>query len=380
MWAGCRRVPGRQNKKLLEGAGIQQAYQEVEAGVVVRNEGKESHFFLAQAGKVQLIRGGEGRHRGKIEFLQAGRQRDLNGFQRFGRAGTVILVILHGDVVRGTHFQPVKQLVQGGLVGVIVLPHLAGTEHFHDHGEIFLILRRFVPQVKHQRHEEHTGRRIPEGVVRLAPFRGGGFEQVRHHLLHIVVGFQIGKGIVAVAFLHVQKIHHLDLITHPFQQAAAVAQQLALTVQNKKGRIALADVHFGIEAAFSRSAASHHQGVEVAAVFSAIQPHADMLGENAVFEQVPVPVFLIHGPRIAPFGGTVFFTSSVIAPGRKINANAQPIGGNKMRTVFTLSSHHTILNGLFIAAGRALTISESPPEMAGAISRANQITGTSPRA
>ena len=136
-------------KKFLEGAGIQQAYQEVEAGVVVRDEGKECHFFLAQAGKVQFIRSGEGRHRGQIEFFQAGRQRDLNGFQRFGRAGTVILVILHGDVVRGTHFQPVKQLVQGGLVGVIVLPYLPGTKHFHDHGEILFVLRRFVPQVKH---------------------------------------------------------------------------------------------------------------------------------------------------------------------------------------------------------------------------------------
>lgn len=55
-------------KKLLKGAGIQQAYQEIEAGVVVRDEGKECYFFLAQAGKVQFIRGGEGRHRGKIEF------------------------------------------------------------------------------------------------------------------------------------------------------------------------------------------------------------------------------------------------------------------------------------------------------------------------
>ena len=258
----------------------------------------------------------------------------MNGFQRFGRAGTVILVILHGDVVGGTHFQPVKQLVQGGLVGIIVLPYLPGAEHFHDHGEILLIFRRFVPQVKYQRHEEHTGRRIPERIVGLAPFRGGGFEQVRHHLLHIVVGFQIGKGIVAVAFLHVQKVHHLDLIAHPFQQAAAVTQQLALAVQNKEGRIALADVHFGIEAAFSRPAASHHQGVEVAAVFSAIQPHADVLGENAVFDRVLVPVFLIHGPRIAPFGGAVFFAPAVIAPGRKINANAQPIGGNKNEDSF----------------------------------------------
>ena len=301
-------------KKFLEGAGIQQAYQEIEAGVVVRDQRKKRHFFLAQAGKVQFIRGGEGRHRGKIEFFQAGRQGDLNGFQRFSRAGTIILVILHGDVVRGAHFQPVKQLIQGGLVGIIVLPYLPGSEHLHNHGEILLVLRRFVPQIKHQRHEEHTGRRVPERVVGLAPFRGSGFEQVRHHLLYIIVGFQIGKGIIAVTFLHVQKVHHLDLIAHPFQQAAAVTKQFPLTVQNKKGRIALADVHFGIEAAFSRATAAHHQSVEVAAVLPAIQPHADVLGENAVFERVLVPVFLIHGPRIAPFGGTVFFASAVITP------------------------------------------------------------------
>ena len=115
---------------------------------------------------------------------------------------------------------------------------------------------------------------------------------------------------------------------------AAVTKQFPLTVQNKKGRIALADVHFGVEPTFSRTTAAHHQSVEVAAVFPAIQPHADVLSKNAVFERVLVPVFLIHGPRIAPFGGTVFFASSVIAPGRKINANAQPIGGNKNEDSF----------------------------------------------
>ena len=62
-----------------------------------------------------------------------------------------------------------------------------------------------------------------------------------------------------------------------------------LTVQNKKGRIALADVHFGVEPTFSRATAAHHQSVEVAAVLPAIQPHADVLGKNAVFERVLVP-------------------------------------------------------------------------------------------
>ncbi len=68
-------------------------------------------------------------------------------------------------------------------------------------------------------------------------------------------------------------------------------------------------VHFGIEPTFSRAAAAHHQGVEVAAVLPAVQSHADVLGKNAVLERVFVPVFLIYGPRIAPFGGTVFFAS-----------------------------------------------------------------------
>ena len=152
-------------EQLLEGAGIQQAYQEVEAGVVVRDEGKERHLLFSHAGQVQLIRCREGRHRGEVELLQPGRQSDLDGFQRLGRTGTIVLVILHGDVVRGAHFQPVKQLVQGGLVGIIILPHLAGPEHFHDHGEVFFILRRFVPQVKHQRHQKHGSCRVPEGVV-----------------------------------------------------------------------------------------------------------------------------------------------------------------------------------------------------------------------
>ncbi|BFL37960.1 hypothetical protein K380107A5_33310 [Holdemania massiliensis] len=51
-----------------------------------------------------------------------------------------------------------------------------------------------------------------------------------------------------------------------------------------------------------------------------------------------------------------------------------------MRTVFTLSSHHISLNGLFIAAGKPFIISARPPETDGAIRRANQMTGISPSA
>ena len=118
-----------------------------------------------------------------------------------------------------------------------------------------------------------------------------------------------------MAFLHVQKIYHPDFVPSFFQQAAAVPQQFSFAVQNEIGRVGLAQVDFGIEPAFARAAAAHHQGVQIAAVFPAVQPHADVLGENAILKRVFRPVLLIHGPRIAPFGGTVFFASSVIAPG-----------------------------------------------------------------
>ncbi len=138
-----------------------------------------------------------------------------------------------------------------------------------------------------------------------------------------------------MAFLHVQKVYHLDLVAHPFQQAPAVAQQFALTVQHKvrdMGR--LEQVGLCIEPAFSCSAAAAYQGIERPAVLFPVQPHTDVLGKNAVLKRVFIPVFLIHGPRIAPFGRAVFFTPSVVAPGRKINAYAQPIGGNKNEDSF----------------------------------------------
>lgn len=39
----------------------------------------------------------------KVEFLQSCCQRNLNGFQGFGRTGMVVLVILHSDMVGVAH-------------------------------------------------------------------------------------------------------------------------------------------------------------------------------------------------------------------------------------------------------------------------------------
>ena len=89
----------RRGKQRLKQLRIENRHQKIEAGVVIRQNGKQSGLFLPDAGQLQFI---VFRHSGKtveVEFLQSRRQRNLYRFQRFGRAGSVRLVILHGDVV-----------------------------------------------------------------------------------------------------------------------------------------------------------------------------------------------------------------------------------------------------------------------------------------
>ena len=115
----------------------------------------------------------------------------------------VVLVILHGNKVGLPHFQPFKQLVQRRGAFVAVLPHIRRTQHFHDHWKVLLVGWRFVFQIEDQRQQEHRRGGVPKGIVGLAAFRRGAFEQIGHKPLHIVVVPQVNKRVVAVAFLHV---------------------------------------------------------------------------------------------------------------------------------------------------------------------------------
>lgn len=85
-------------------------------------------------------------------------------------------------------------------------------------------------------------------------------------------------------------------------------------------------VHFGVEAAFSRTAAAHTDGIEISAVLSAVQSHAKVLCEDAICIKVfVVAILFVYGSDIAPSGRTVFFTSAVISPGGKKDAYTQSI-------------------------------------------------------
>ena len=246
----------------------------------------------------------------------------------------IVLVILHGNVVGVPHFQPLKEFIQGRLIGVIIFPDFTSTKHFHDHWKVLFFLRCFIEKIEDDGRQQHGCRRIPEGILGLAPLGGGCFEQIRDQLLHIVIRVQIGKGIEAMAFLHGEKIQHLDLITPHFEECSRHAEQFTLAVQHKIGSAGLEQVNEGIEAALTRTTATNHNCVQIAPVLSAIQAHADVLGEYLVGFRSFIPILFVDRRCAAPFGGAVFLAPAVVTAGGQGNSDAHDINEHKNKDSF----------------------------------------------
>ena len=258
--------------ELLEELGVEHSDQEIKGAVVVGDHREDCGFSLPHQRQLQLVILGDGCQGFQVEFLQTGDQRDLDGFQGFAAAGVIALVVLQRDMLRVPKLQPLEENVQRGHVLVVVLLHAAAADHIHDHGEVLLVGRGLIVQIEDQGQEQHGRRLVPEGVLRLGALRRRVLEQVRHQPLNIVVVPQIDEGIVAVAFLHVDQIDDLDLIALRLQQAARIAQKLALRVQNDKRRICVHDIRLGIEPGFAGTGAAADQHVQVAAVAASVQP------------------------------------------------------------------------------------------------------------
>ena len=321
-------------KQLLEKLLIQNRHQKVEAGVAVGDQRKQRHPFFTHVLQMQLIRGRQGNQGIQIELLHVGRQRDLNAFQRFGAAGAVLLVILHGDMRRIPHFQPFKKHIQRREIAVVVLSDLSGPEHFHDHREILLLRRGLVIEIIDQRREKDGCGGIPEGVLRLCALGRCRLKEIRHQHLNLVVIGQIDEGVIAVAFLHVQQIQHPDIIARFPQQSSGIPQQFTLGVKTDKGRplrrqARLIQAGLCIAAGLACAAAADHDRVQVAPVLPAVQPHADVLGEHLVWLRWLGAVFPVQPLWTAPFGGAVFYAPPVVAPGGQHHSHQQTIGGGK---------------------------------------------------
>ena len=118
-----------------------------------------------------------------------------------------------------------------------------------------------------------------------------------------------------MAFLHIQKIQHTNLITLLPQQMPRTAQQLAFRVENGKARVGLTQIRFGVKSRFACAAAADNDRIEVAAVLSPVQSHTDILREDLVVLRLGCPVFSVDGSGRAPLGRAMFLAPAVIAAG-----------------------------------------------------------------
>ena len=138
-----------QIKNLLEKLGVKDTDQKVKACVIIRDNGEYGSLFLANTGQIQLVRHGHSRQAFQVELFQPCRQGDLDGFQGLGGPGTVIAIILQGDVLGRFCLQPIHKLVEGGYIAaVILLGHVPGAQQLQNHGKVLLIGRGFILEVK----------------------------------------------------------------------------------------------------------------------------------------------------------------------------------------------------------------------------------------
>ena len=128
------------------------------------------------------------------------------------------------------HFQTVKQFVQRAYIAVIVLTDFTRTKQLHYHREVLLIGRSFIFQIEHQRQKQHTCRRIPERVLRLASFRRGRLKEIGYKHLHIVIVSKIDKWVVTMAAVHIDKVKDTHLIASLFKQSAHISHDFTFRV------------------------------------------------------------------------------------------------------------------------------------------------------
>ena len=130
----------------LEYLGIQQANEEIEGRVIIRDHGIEGAFFLSQSIQVHVIMVGDSLDLRQVEGSQPHSGADQDAFCRLAGGLLEYLILPQGHTFRMLMLHRLKQQVQRRDVFVIILPDFSVFQHAHDHGKVLFICRRFLVQ------------------------------------------------------------------------------------------------------------------------------------------------------------------------------------------------------------------------------------------
>ena len=325
--------------KHLEQLRVQHSGNEVEGRVVVRDDGEDGGLALSHQVQLQLVVHGERGQGIQVELHEARGQGDLDGFQGLARAGLVVMIPFHGDVVRFPVLQFLEQHVQRRNKVLVLLLDGAVAEHVHDHVEIPLLRRGFIVEVEDQGQQEHLRGVVPEGLLGLGPLRRRIQKQICDQSDNVIVLAQIHKGVIAVASLHVEQVDHLDDVAHGPEQVAAVVEQLALRIEDDERSVCVHEIGLGVKPRLARAGAAADQNIQVAPVPPPIQPNGHILGQDLVVLRLPLRILPIDAPSLPPLRRPMLLLHPIIPARGQINSNAQRIGQKQnedsLQTVLT---------------------------------------------
>lgn len=201
-----------------------------------------------------------------------------------------VMITPPARVIRAIYRQPLEQQVQWASEALIVFTNLGTVEHLHNHGKVLLFCGRFMIQIKHQGLQQCSFRLFPERIDVASRLWRCVADQVSHQFENILIITDVAKRVVTERLFHIDQVKHLDLVAPGFQKVACIAEQLAFRISNQERAIALHDIGLCIKSRLAGTGSTDDQDIEVAPVFSAVESHLEIFGQQEIvfFARIPI--------------------------------------------------------------------------------------------
>ena len=140
------------------------------------------------------------------------------------------MVLLDGNAFRVTHLEPLEQNIQRRLEVLVFFPHFGSRQHLHDHGEVLLVLRRFMDEVQDKSLQQSRFGLGPEWVGALGTGRGGALDKGLDQPQHVLVISHIGQRVITERCVRAEQIEHPHFISSCNQGISGFAKELGLWI------------------------------------------------------------------------------------------------------------------------------------------------------
>ena len=261
----------------------------------------------------------------KIELFQANTQRNQNTFSCFARSQLENMVLFYGQMFGVSKFKAREQFIQNAFISFIFFPNLGSIDHLHYHRKVLFLGWSFKDEIQNQCLKKCSFCPFPKWIITRCALWRCISHKIGNELQHILFITKIGKGVISMATIGIDKVKHSDFISFLFQKIACVSQDFALGVKHYKRGVGLHNVRFGIEACFTCTRAADNHDVQIAPMLFSVKTYPCVLCQKNIIRPILIRIFSGENGRCTPFCRAMFFSLSVVMLSRKVYADRNAI-------------------------------------------------------